>query len=263
MTQTFRHGMIIAALIIGVSATAVPAQQGLPAPVGGIPEFGGVTPHPPAKCYPLISALSFPVLGTSCGPIPLGWCPAPVAAPLKRPEPSLHVGYLFKDPGAEIRLNMSGGEQRVVSSTRNDSELQGVWGELEFPLVLTYTAEFVLTIGHLFPVQTDTRQTYSLIENPGAKREWNPDVRWWEVNTAWKYRFGQSISGIVGLRWSSFIVDFDHAKNQQGFLTSDDAAKLSANAYIPFLGLLLGKWLALRGMCEGFGHWVSRAARGL
>ncbi len=243
MTQTFRHGMVIAALFIGVAATAVSAQQGPSGPVGNYFGLGGVTPHPPARCYPLIPASNFPLLGLSSGPMPLEWCAPPaVAPPLKRPEPALRVGYLYKDHGAGIGLNMSGADQRVVSAIKGDTDLQGVWGELALPLVLTYKTEFVLTIGHLFPVQTDTLQTYRLVGNPGAKRQWNPDIRWWEVDTSWKYRLGTSLRGIVGFRWSSFIVDFDRAENQQGFLSSGDAAKLNANAYIPFLGLQWKSW---------------------
>jgi hypothetical protein len=237
MTKTIRLGLVVAAVIIGLAATAVSAQQGPPGPAAGHPRAGGVTPQPPTQCYPLIPASCVPVLVNGSGPMSPGWCPAPVAAPLDRPEPALRVGYLCKDHGAEIKLSMSGGEQRVVSSTRNDSELQGVWGELVLPLVLTYRTEFVLTVGHLFPVQTNTLQTYSLIGNPGAKREWHPDVRWWEVDAAWLYRFGMSVSGIVGFRWSSYIAQFDRAKDGQGFLSSGDGARFCANAYIPVVGL--------------------------
>jgi hypothetical protein len=239
MTQTLRHGMIIATLIIGVAATAVSGQQNPWGLAGGHPAFGGVTPCPPAQCYPLVPGSSLPVVNSGCASMPFGLYPIPAPAHLERPEPSLRVGYLYKDHGLEIKLNFAGGEERLVTSTKNDCEFQGMWAELVFPLVLTHRADFVFTAGHLFPFQTDAQQYYSLMNAPGAKREWSPDVKWWELNTAWAYRFNSLLSGIAGFRWSSFVVEFERPRSQQGFTTLGDEAKLIADAYIPFVGLLL------------------------
>jgi hypothetical protein len=151
-------------------------------------------------------------------------------------EPSVYVGYLYKDHGAGVKIHFEDGNVLGISSMRNDFTLQGVWLELAAPIALSQNAGLFLSVAHLFPVQTNALESYHQLV---GSREWNPDIQWWELDTALTYRLCQAAIGLAGFRWSSFLVDFGQATNQQNFSTSPDQAQLSANAYIPFLGLAL------------------------
>jgi len=229
----------MAILIIGFSTSSVSGQQGSWVGVGACPGLAAVTPHPPAICYPLVPTSKVPPKSIGCAPMPPAWQPILVGPQLDRPEPSLQVGYLYGDRGSEFRLNYGRANEQGVLSTKNDGELQGVWAELAIPIVLTQRADFVFTAGRLFPVQTDFPQYYSVAGGAAAKRDWRSDVRWWELNTAWMYRFSRLMSGILGFRWFSMDIEFHLPTNQQGFSNTNDEAKFIANAYIPFLGVLL------------------------
>jgi hypothetical protein len=153
-------------------------------------------------------------------------------------EPSLYVGYLFKDHGAGVNIQFNNGDVVGITGTRNDFDLQGVWLELALPVCLTENAGLFVTGAHLFPVQTKTVQSYRQVDGV-ARRTWNPDIQWWELNAGLTYRLAPFAIGVGGFRWSSFVVDFGDPTNQLGFTTAAVDAKLTANAYIPFFGLLL------------------------
>ncbi len=153
-------------------------------------------------------------------------------------EPSVYVGYLYKDHGAGVNIQFNNGDVVGITSTRNDFTLQGVWLELTAPVRLCQNAGLFFALSHLFPVQSDALESYGQVGG-AAKREWNPDIQWWELDAALSYRLSQGAFGLAGFRWSSFVVDFGQATNQQGFSTSPDQAQLSVNAYIPYLGLEL------------------------
>jgi hypothetical protein len=142
-----------------------------------------------------------------------------------------------------VQLQFNNGDVATITSTRNDFDLQGVWLELAVPVSLSPQTGLVFTGSHLFPVQPKAVQTYSLLTG-GARRQWTPDIQWWEVNAAGLYRFCQMAAGIAGFRWSSFVVDFNNPTNQLGFTNTTDQAKLTTNAYIPFVGVLLERQLA-------------------
>ena len=154
-------------------------------------------------------------------------------------EPSVFVGYLYKDHGAGVNLQFNDGDVLGITSTRNDFTLQGVWLELAAPVALSQNVGFFLSVAHLFPVQTTALESYELLASEAAKREWNPDIQWWELNTALTYRLCQAFNGLAGFRWSSFMVNFGQAASQVNFSTSPDQAQLTFNAYIPYLGLAL------------------------
>ncbi len=104
--------------------------------------------------------------------------------------------------------------------------------------VCARNAGLFFALSHLFPVQSNALESYGQLSG-AAKREWNPDIQWWELDTALSYRMSQGVFGLAGFRWSSFVVNFGQPTNQQGFATSPDQAQLSVNAYIPYLGLEL------------------------
>ncbi len=238
-TMSVRTIMVVF-VIVGLFVTGVSAQQDPRGLGGGYPGFTGMAPRPPVKCQPMNPAACFQAPNPCGAPIPPGCypCPPPACAP-KCCEPSVYLGYLFKDHGAGVQIEFNNGDVVGITSTRNDFDLQGVWLELAVPVALSPEAGLVFTGAHLFPVQPNGTQTYRLVNAPGARREWNPDIQWWEMNAAGMYRFSQMAAGIAGFRWSSFVVDFNNPKNQLGFTNSTDQAKLTTNAYIPFVGLLL------------------------
>lgn len=91
----------------------------------------------------------------------------------------------------------------------------------------------VFTGAHLFALQPSATQWYTITGSPSAARQWNPDVQWWEVNTAETYQLCPGISAIAGFRWTSFAVNFNNARNQQYFNALTDSATLTTNLYIP------------------------------
>jgi hypothetical protein len=232
MKPMFRHGIIAAIVILGLCAAPLPGLAGsrYVAPC--------LTPLPPNQCLPLVLDQPAPPTLAPMVPVPVGCIPVPVAHPLKRPEPSLLVGYLCKDRGTQVTLNFSGASGGVTRATTCDVDLQGIWAECALPIVLTHKAEFILSVGHLFPFRPEALQWYRLVDGSVAGRGWNANMRWWDVTTAWTYQLRTCWSAIVGLRWSSLVLDYNQPSNQRGFTNSDDAARLNANAYIPFGGLM-------------------------
>jgi len=153
-------------------------------------------------------------------------------------EPSVYVGYLFKDHGAGVNIQFNNGDVVGITSTRNDFDLQGVWLEAALPVVFSECAALFVTGAHLFPVKTKALQSYRQVDG-FARREWNTDIQWWELNAGLTYRLAPCAAGVAGFRWSSFVVNFNDPTGQLGFATATDDAKLTANAYIPFFGLLV------------------------
>ncbi len=242
------RGILIASFVIGFAITGVSAQQmplgpgsgysgsiGMapPTPGAGYPGPMCAPPPPPMKCRPSGPAPCFPSPNAGYG------CPPPTCMPGTYMEPSVFVGYLYKDHGAGVNIQFNDGDVLGITSTRNDFTLQGVWLELAAPVALSQNVGFFLSVAHLFPVQTTALESYELLASEAAKREWNPDIQWWELNTALTCRLCQALTGLAGFRWSSFMVNFGQATNQVNFSTSPDQAQLTVNAYIPYLGLAL------------------------
>jgi hypothetical protein len=235
MKQMVHPGIVAAIVILALCAVPFPGLAGSAHDAPGSPRL---TVLPQNQCVPLVINQPAPqVLGPMMPPA-LGCTPMAVAPPLKRPEPSLLVGYLYKDRGAQVTLNFSGGTGGVTRATACDVDLQGIWAECALPVVLTHKAEFILSVGHLFPFGPEAYQRYSLLDGSVARRQWNTSMRWWEVTTAWTYHLRSPWSAVVGFRWSSLVLDYSQPSNQRGFMNSDDEARLVANAYIPFAGLM-------------------------
>lgn len=241
MSKISLRALISAIFALGLLVTVASAQMSPWGAPGGYPAFTGMGPPPPVKCQPPGPPPCFPNPNPGCAPFP-GYnpyaCPPPMCKPAPFMEPSVYVGYLYKDHGAGVNIQFNNGDVVGITSTRNDFNLQGVWLELASPFVLSQSAGLYFAVAHLFPVQSNAVESYGQAGG-AAKREWNPDIQWWEVDGALTYRMSQGLIGLAGFRWSSFVVDFGQATNQQGFSTSPDQAQLTVNAYIPFLGLAL------------------------
>ncbi len=249
------RGILIASFVIGFAITGVSAQQmpfgpgggysgsiGMvpPPPGGSYPGSMCAPPPPPMKCRPSGPAPCFPSPNAGCSQFP-GFdpygCPPPTCMPGPSIEPSVYVGYLYKDHGAGTKIHFEDGNLLAgISSMRNDFTLQGVWLELAAPIALSQNAGLFFSVAHLFPVQATALESYSELV---VSQDWNTDIQWWEMDTGLAYRLCPTVTGLAGFRWSSFLVDFGQATNQQNFSTSPDQAQLSVNAYIPFLGLAL------------------------
>lgn len=237
MQNTFRYGTILAALIVVAWLITGTAVAGSLDRTAGKTYLTGPTPNPPAHCRPLVANPGLPVMPTGFVPMPVNCAPLAVAPPLKRPEPALLLGYLYGDKGTQIALEYSGDDQRVLRKTKCDVDLQGLWAEFVFPIVLTYKEDFILSVGHLFPFQNRATQRYSLIESGETDRDWHHDMRWWEVTTAWTKRVGRHFEGVVGFRWSSLVIEFDRPEGRQPLANGEDSSRLNANAYLPFIGV--------------------------
>jgi hypothetical protein len=234
--------LISAVLAVGLLVTVASAQMSPWGPSGGYSNFMGMATPPPMKCRPPAPSPCAPCPTMGCNQPPCinpYACPPPMCASPVTAEPSVYVGYLFKDHGAGVDIEFNNGDVVSITSTRNDFDLQGVWLELAVPFALSQDAFAFVTGAHLFPTQTKALQSYRQV-NGVAKREWNPDIQWWELNAGLAYRFCPVVSGLGGFRWSSFVVNFNDPTGQQSFAATSDDAKLTANAYIPFLGLAAG-----------------------
>jgi hypothetical protein len=241
------RGILIASFVIGFAITGVFAQQMPLGPGSGYSGPVGMAPPPIAGSYPgsMCAPPLPPMKIRPSGPAPCfpspnaGYdCPPPTCMPGTYIEPSVFVGYLYKDHGAGVNIQFGNGDVLGITSARNDFTLQGVWLELAAPVALSQNVGLFLSVAHLFPVQTIALESYQLTDD-AAKREWNPDIQWWELDTALTCRLTPALTGIAGFRWSSFMVNFGQATNQVNFSTSPDQAQLTANAYIPLLGLAL------------------------
>ncbi|MGO9567334.1 MAG: hypothetical protein ACLP5H_07330 [Desulfomonilaceae bacterium] len=242
MYKMFFRILISAILAAGLLVTVASAQMSPWAATGGYSAYPGMAPpHPPVKCQPPAPPPCFPNPNPGCAPFPCYnpyACPPQPCMPAPFMEPSVYVGYLYKDHGAGVNIQFNNGDVVGITSTRNDFTLQGVWLELAAPFALSQNAGLFLSLAHLFPVQSNALESYQQLGG-AAKREWSPDIQWWELDSALTYRLSQGVFGLAGFRWSSFVVDFGQATNQQNFSTSPDQAQLSVNAYIPYLGLEL------------------------
>ncbi len=242
------RGILIASFVIGLAVTGVSAQQMPMIPGSGYSGSAGMAVPPPGGSYPgsMCAPPPSPLKCRPSGPAPYSptpnagyGCPPTTCMPGTYMEPSVFVGYLYKDHGAGVNIQLNdGGDVLGINSTRNDFTLQGVWLELAAPVALSQNLGFFLSVAHLFPVQTTALESYQLVDG-AAKREWNPDIQWWEVDTALTCHLCPALTGIAGFRWSSFMVNFGTPTNQVNFSTSPDQAQLTVNAYIPLLGLAL------------------------
>ena len=243
------RGILVASFIIGFAVTSVSAQQMPLGPGSGYPQLMGMMPPPTGGSYPgsMCAPPPPPVkCAPPCAPTPnMGCTPFPCFDPYACPpppcsggpsmEPSVFVGYLYKDYGAGTKIHFEDGNLLAgISSMRNDFTLQGVWLELAAPVALSQNAGLFFSVAHLFPVQATALESYGALV---ASRQWNTDIQWWEMDAGLAYRLCPAFTGLAGFRWSSFLVDFGQPTNQQNFSTSPDQAQLSVNAYIPFLGL--------------------------
>ncbi len=242
MSKILVRTLISAILAFGLLVTVASAQMspwGAPGGYSGYP--GMAPPPPPVKCHPPAPAPCYPNPNPGCSSVPCFnpyACPPPMCKPAPFMEPSVYVGYLYKDHGTGINIQFNNGDVVGITSARNDFTLQGVWLELTAPFALSQNVGMFLALAHLFPVQSNALESYQQV-NGAAKREWNPDIQWWELDAALSYRLSQCAFGLAGFRWSSFVVDFGQATNQQGIAVTPGQAQLTLNAYIPYLGLEL------------------------
>jgi hypothetical protein len=240
MCKSVFRVVMSAIFLAGLLVTVASAQMSPWGASGGYPAFVGTAPPPPPMGGQPVGATPWlPNPNMGCGPSPCispYGCPPPMCKPPITAEPSVFVGYLFKDHGAGINIQFNDGDVVGITSTRNDLDLQGVWLELALPIALSQNANVFVTGAHLFPVQTKAFQSYGQV-NGVAKREWHTDIQWWEINAGLGYRFAPFVTGVGGFRWSSFVVTFNDPTSQLGFTVATDDAKLTTNAYIPFFGL--------------------------
>jgi hypothetical protein len=236
--STFLTAVLTLSLLIPAAfAQTIPLDIPMGFPGLGAPGLSRV----PVKCRPPAPA-PCPPNSAACGPQmpyfnPYA-CPPPTCAPSPSAEPTIYVGYLFRNNGTYIDIQFNNGDFLGVTSTRNEFDLQGVWLEVAVPFALTGNWNGFVTGAHLFPTQTRSTQSYRLLTGP-AGRTWNPDIQLWELNAGLGYRLSSSLSGIGGFRWNSLTVNFNDPRDQTGFTVTNDAAQLTANAYLPFLGVQL------------------------
>ncbi len=188
------------------------------------------------KCQPQL-APSSPLM-----PMPSPCCPPPQCSPPAGIEPSIYLGYLYKDHGAgfSVQFDDSNRTQTSFRNTRNDFDLQGIWLELALPVAVSKELTATLSGAHLFALHSNSTQSYSLIGAASAARWWNPDIYWWEVDCNAIYKLNQYLGAIVGFRWTSLGADFGTPFNEAGFVIPNaDTSTVRTNTYIPYSGVAL------------------------
>lgn len=207
----------------------------LPSVSRGLPSGSRNSSGQIAKCIPPMAPVQPPI-------------PVPFYPPFQSPcvtesaEPSVYMGYLYKDRGAgfKIQFNNGGTPAIGVSSTRNDFDLQGIWLEFAFPVAISKDITGTLTGAHLFSLQPKSTQSYIIPASSSAARWWNPDVFWWEVDVSGAYRLNQYVSAVAGFRWTSLGADFGTPYDERGFvLQNANSETLRTNTYIPYSGIML------------------------
>lgn len=254
MNNISLYRIMILALVLALSVTVSFAQQ-IPVSIpGGDQDFPRVAPPSPTRggnmnprMYPPPTrgdnrnpSMYTPPSVNKCGPPapPICFpCPPPVCKSTNMGS-SVYLGYLYSN-GAGFQIQLNNPNATGLTSTRGDFNLQGLWMELGATIDVCQNVTAVFTGAHLFSLQSNTTQSYTIAGSPSAARQWNSDVQWWEVNSAGTYQFCPGISAIAGFRWTSFAVNFNNARNQQNFNALNDSATLTTNLYIPYSGLLL------------------------
>ncbi len=207
----------------------------LPSEARGLPSGSRIAHRPVTKVAP-----PPPLPGP---PPPMNYCavsPQPCSA--TGVEPSVYIGYLYKERGAGIRLQFNNGSSPGigVSSTVNNFDLQGIWLEIAFPMAISSEITTTLRGGHLFSLQPKSIQSYIIPQSESAARRWNPDVFWWEVDGSASYRVNRYLSAVGGFRWTSLGADFGAPYEERGFVTpNSDSETLRTNFYIPYTGMML------------------------
>lgn len=209
-------------------------RPALPSVSRGLPSSSRMPGQEITKCQP-----QAPFVPT---PMPLPYCPPPACAPPAGVEPSVYLGYLYKEHGAEFTLQFDDGNLRQagVRSTRNDFDLQGIWLEMALPVKVSKELTATISGAHLFSLQPKSTQSYGFVGAASAARGWNPDVFWWEVDGNATYRLNQYLNALVGFRWTSLGADFSAPYDERGFQTPNtDTGTLRTNTYIPYSGFAL------------------------
>lgn len=260
-----RISMFLVVAVVGmvlISQTEVMSQQqfpmdpqagyafrkkpALPSVSRGMSSGQRMGPQGITKCLP-------PMPDCSPMPAPMPFCPLP---PFPQPtnsagiEPSVYLGYLFKERGAGYKLQVNNGSGTGVgiTSMRNDFDLQGIWLELAFPVTISKEMTGRLSGAHLFSLQPKSTESYMIAASPSAARWWNPDVFWWEVDGSGAYRLNQYLSVVAGFRWTSLGSDFGNAYDERGFVVPNaDSNTLRTNTYIPYSGIMIEN----RNDCQG------------
>lgn len=200
-------------------------------PYGSVgPSFGPPPGLPPMLQQPPYAG------GPHCGP-PMPMC-MPKPCVLAAAEPSVYVGYLFKEDGLAYDLEMNNLPLGGFSSFTNRFDLQGVLLEVSAPVTLSTGMGAMLALGHVFTFEETGREWY--LGFPG--KDWTTDTQWWYVQGAGTYAFHPAVSLVGGFRWDSFLNNFKNGElispGLAALASPEDRADVTFSGYIPFAGLV-------------------------
>jgi hypothetical protein len=180
--------------------------------------------------------------GTSCGP--MAACPPFMMSecgPKNYMEPTLYFGYAYNEKGVGFKLEASDGVNvGAVERFRQDFDVKGLWLELQTPITISECLGLSLGGSHMFPLATNSTESYVAVGPTASNRKWKTDVQWWDVEAVATYKLGCSMTVLGGFRWDSYMSNFKDPYDAT-FATStpQDESDVTFSGYIPFVGLQL------------------------
>ncbi len=165
-----------------------------------------------------------------------GWiCPATAKV---GSAPSISMGYFFQKKGADFSFTVSESILNSVGELRQQFDLQGIWLDLMVPVKGSGPLGLVFGWSYLFPIDRTSHETMTLPGESVRYRTWTADTQWWNVQAALTYDVHPLATAIVGFRYDSFQTAFYDPSVRMGAVgLANDAANVTINGYIPFLGV--------------------------
>ena len=204
--------------------------------------FGGADVKPKAKWFALIGTFVI-AIAPSVG-IGQGIWDSPGGIPFSSTQPTVSVGYLSPNRPTTFHLGNTASDKFNISSLQQTLNVQGVWTEFTIPVKGSGPLGLILDFGYLFPVNSQSEETYNLYSGP-AGRTWNTSSQLWNLQIAATYSVSPVLSTVLGFRYESFMTNFrDYEKpGAPGNLEFNEDAvggtDFTFSGYIPFLGAVV------------------------
>jgi hypothetical protein len=154
-------------------------------------------------------------------------------------QPKVLIGYTFPNRPTTLSIETSGVFR--IRSLEQSFNVQGLWTELVVPIRCPSPIGFAMSLGYLFPTNYGSEEKYNTSDPGVAARTWATSTQMVNFQVAATYRFSQSITGIVGFRYDSFMTNFASPVVVSQLpnpltLNQHQRATLTVSGDIPFFG---------------------------
>lgn len=154
-------------------------------------------------------------------------------------QPKVLIGYMFPNKPTTLSIETSGVFQ--IQNLEQSFNVQGLWTELVVPIRCPSPIGFAMSLGYLFPANYGSDEKYNLNGGSVAARTWATSTQMVNFQVAATYRFSQSITGILGFRYDSFMTNFQSPTSlvSDGMFNQYQRASLTVTGDIPFFGAMI------------------------